>query len=151
MEAVRLRVRDVDFDYLKIVVRDGKSEKERMTTLPRPVVDPLHYQLERVRLLHEKDLRGWLGEVYPPYALAHQYRAAARKWAWQYVFPSVRLQVHPRWGGNVATTPQPTACNGRSGGRFGRQGSRSTGVCRPPRHGFATHLLGDGYELQTTR
>jgi site-specific recombinase XerD len=34
MECVRLRVKDVDFSYKQIVVRDGKGNKDRVTMLP---------------------------------------------------------------------------------------------------------------------
>ena len=57
MEAVRLRVKDLDFDYMEILVRDGKGEKDRRTILPRPLSEPLRHQLDRVKLLHEEDLR----------------------------------------------------------------------------------------------
>jgi integron integrase len=96
MGAVRMRVKDVDFEYMEILVRDGKGEKDRRTILPRPLADPLRHQLERVRSLHEKDPREGFGEVYLPYALARKYPSAAREWAWQYVFPSAKLSVDPR-------------------------------------------------------
>ena len=98
MEAVRLRFKDLDFEYMEILVRDGKGEKDRRTILPRPLSEPLRHQLERVKLLHEKDLREGFGEVYLPYALARKYPAAAKEWAWQYVFPSAKLSVDPRSG-----------------------------------------------------
>ena len=62
MEAVRLRVKDLDFDYMEILVRDGKGEKDRRTILPRPLSEPLLHQLERVKLLHVNDLREGFGE-----------------------------------------------------------------------------------------
>lgn len=96
MEAVR--VKDIDFEYMEILVRDGKGEKDRRTILPRPLAHPLRHQLERVKLLHEKDLREGPGEVYLPYALARKYQSAAKEWAWQYVFPSAKLSADPRSG-----------------------------------------------------
>lgn len=85
MEALRLRVKDLDFDYGEIMVRDGKGEKDRRTILPRPLADPLRRQLKRVRLLHEQDLQEGHGVVSLPYALERKYPNAAREWAWQYV------------------------------------------------------------------
>jgi integron integrase len=98
MEAVRLRVKDVDFEYMEILVREGKGEKDRRTILPRPLAEPLRHQLERVKLLHEQVLREGFGEVYLPYALGRKYPSAAREWAWQYVFPSAKLSTDPRSG-----------------------------------------------------
>ncbi len=41
MECIRLRVKDVDFEYRQILVRDGKSQKDRVTMLPHMAMDPL--------------------------------------------------------------------------------------------------------------
>jgi integrase len=38
MEALRLRVKDVDFDRGLVVVREGKGNKDRITMLPRPLM-----------------------------------------------------------------------------------------------------------------
>lgn len=63
MEALRLQVKDLDFEYGQITVRDGKGEKDRRTVLPRPLAAPLRDQIARVRLLHEQDLREGYGAV----------------------------------------------------------------------------------------
>lgn len=77
MECVRLRVKDLDFGYSQVTLRDGKGEKERRTVLPESLAEPLGRQLERVRLLHEEDLRAGYGRVYLPYALERKYQNAA--------------------------------------------------------------------------
>ena len=41
MECVRLRVKDLDFQYKQITVRDGKGERDRRTILPQPLIEPL--------------------------------------------------------------------------------------------------------------
>jgi site-specific recombinase XerD len=40
MECLRLRVKDVDFFYNQIVVRDGKGHRDRVTMLPRNIKMP---------------------------------------------------------------------------------------------------------------
>lgn len=80
--SVRLRVKDVDFEYRQITVREGKGQKDRVTLLPDAVVEPLRRHLERVRLVHEQDLSEGFGEVYLPYALATKYPNAAWEWGW---------------------------------------------------------------------
>ncbi|UWX03481.1 integron integrase [Pseudoxanthomonas sp. NC8] len=77
MEGLRLRVKDVDFARLEILVRDGKGGKDRRTVLPRSLVEPLQRELERVRLLHDRDLGAGGGRVWLPHALARKYPSAA--------------------------------------------------------------------------
>ena len=98
MECVRLRVKDVDFAYHQIVVRDGKGQKDRVTMLPQQVKDPLQQHLQTVKQLHEADLQAGAGHVYLPYALERKYPNAHREWIWQYVFPATQLSQDPRTG-----------------------------------------------------
>ena len=88
MEALRLRVKDVDFARGQILVRDGKGAKDRVTMLPKTVAPSLELHLAHVCSLHENDLARGFGEVWLPFALARKYPRAAREWIWQYVFPA---------------------------------------------------------------
>ena len=54
-ECLMLRVKDVDFSYQQIFVRDGKGGKDRVTMLPEAVIQPLHVHLGKVNLLHRRD------------------------------------------------------------------------------------------------
>jgi integron integrase len=93
MEALRLRVKDIDFDYAQIVVRDGKGQKDRVTILPEAAAEAMHKHLERVREKHEDAMRGGYGGVDLPDALDRKYRRAALAWSWQYVFPAERASA----------------------------------------------------------
>jgi integrase len=62
----RLRVKDVDFGYAQVVVRDGKGAKDRMTMLPINLAQALERHLQRVKAQHEEDLEAGLGSVYLP-------------------------------------------------------------------------------------
>jgi site-specific recombinase XerD len=121
LECVRLRVKDVDFAQGRILVRDGKGAKDRITMLPLHVASALQRHLEKVKAQFEEDLEDGFGGVYLPHALARKYPNAAREWAWQWVFPSSRLSVDPReveghGGSPFAAVPSPRSFpKGRGG------------------------------------
>ena len=98
MEAMRLRVKDVEFSRREILVRDGKGNKDRVTMLPLRLVAPLREQIEHARELHRGDLAEGLGAVWLPFALDRKYPGAAREWGWQYVFPAGMRSIDPRDG-----------------------------------------------------
>jgi integrase len=87
-EGLHLRVKDIDFSYQQITVRDGKGEKDRVTMLPTSLAGLLQAQLVRAKEVHTFDLRQGRGDVELPYALARKYPNADREWGWQYVFPA---------------------------------------------------------------
>ena len=120
MECVRLRVKDVDFAYQQITVRDGKGAQDRVTMLPQALVAPLQRHLTRVQLLHEDDLTAGYGEVYLPYALARKDPSAGKSWEWQYVFPATKRSI-------VTTLRQGTSapCDGNRLAKSGETGNPS--------------------------
>ena len=97
-ECLTLRVKDVNFDYRQIVVRQAKGSKDRRTRLPEAVVEPLKVRLARVKALRERDLARGYGAVGLPNALELKYPNAARQGGWQYVFPSHKFSADPRSG-----------------------------------------------------
>jgi len=82
-ECLKLRVKDVDFEYRQILVRDGKGAKDRVTMLPASLVEPLKAHLTRVKALHERDLARGYGDVELPDALARKYPRAPYEWGWK--------------------------------------------------------------------
>ena len=97
-ECLQLRVKDIDFDYKQLTIRDAKGAKDRFTVLSDRVVEPLRNQLDYVKKLHDKDLRDGFGMVYLPYGLARKYKNMETELGWQYVFPASRMSVDPRTG-----------------------------------------------------
>jgi integron integrase len=151
MEAVRLRVKDIDFEYSQIVVRDGKGKKDRVTILPDAVAAALQSHLRTVRDQHNWAVAHGYGGVELPDALEHKYSTAAMDWGWQYVFPASRPGRDPRSGAYHRHHVHETGVQ-----RAVRQAARRMGLTKPVgphtfRHCFATHLLERGYDIRTVQ
>lgn len=149
MEALRLRVQDLDFERRELTVRDGKGGKDRRALLPESLSGALQEHLEHVRRLHEQDLTAGWGAVELPYALARKYRHGDRQWGWQWVFPQ-----RNRWK-DVATGQEgrhhldPSVVQKAVKQAVQRAGINKPASCHTLRHSFATHLLERGQDIRT--
>jgi integron integrase len=150
-EGLALRVKDLDFERHELVVRDGKGRKDRVTTLPECLRDPVAGHLARLRDWFANERRRARPGVSLPFALAHKYPQAATSWAWQYVFPSVSVCKDPYSSEPVRHHAHPSPVQRAVTLAVRKSGVMKPASCHTFRHCFATHLLESGYDIRTVQ
>jgi integron integrase len=149
MEALRLRVHDLDVQHLQITVRDGKGGKDRRTMLPARVAEKLQAHLQEVQRLHRQDLADGYGRVRLPHALGRKYPHAPVEWGWQWVFPQQHRWHDTQTGEQGRHHLDPSVIQKAVRRAVLASGIITPATCHTFRHSFATHLLERGQDIRT--
>ena len=149
MEALRLRVQDLDFAAHQLIVRAGKGNKDRLSVLPQNLMTPLQGHLAEVRRIHRQDLAAGWGRVPLPGALARKYPNASTEWKWQWVFPQVQRWRDSESGDQGRHHLDPSVIQRAVRSAVQAAGIHKPASCHTFRHCFATHLLERGSDIRT--
>lgn len=152
LECLRLRVKDVDLSGGKVEIRGGKGDKDRVLTLPKSLREFMGAQLERSRVIYERDRANGLAGVYLPGAYGVKNPSAAVSWEWFWVFPSGNLSVDPREGESERRHHAHEARVSRALAAAAKMsGLEKKVTAHTLRHSFATHLVLRGVDVRSVQ
>lgn len=151
VECLRLRIQDIDFEYLQLTIRSGKGQKDRYSILPEKLIPHIEHQMAAVRIILARDKQLGRNGVSLPFAIDRKYKRASLDWKWQYLFPSSKYAFIRH---NESRRRHHLHASGLSRAvkaAVVESGINKRATTHTFRHSFATHLLERGCDIRTVQ
>lgn len=146
-ELLALRIKDIDMEARLVTVRGGKGDKDRMTVLPKSLVQRLQAHMDRIRVIYERDRAAGAAPIYLPDWLERKFPNGGREWPWFWLWPAAGEGTDPRTG-----IVRRHHVHEDTLGKSLKLATRKAGLpkrvtAHTLRHSFATNLLAGGASI----